>query len=102
MLTLATSQRITHDIAHRVVSLAGKAFSRMYSFMGIAIIASPLIASRLSARGTYKAAIALAFVQLFTDQFMLHAPSTPAPSQPPTRTPTNHVHAVFAYPAISQ
>ena len=43
----------------------------MYSFMGIAIIASPLIASRLSARGTYKAAIALAFVQLFTDQFLL-------------------------------
>jgi hypothetical protein len=39
--------------------------------MGLAIIASPLIAAQMSARGTYKAAIGLAAIQLFADQFYL-------------------------------
>eukprot|EP00912_Choanoflagellata_sp_UC4_P001564 UC4_evm5s991 len=49
----------------------GKAYSSLWSSMGIAIILSPLVASRLSARGTYFAAIGLAVVQLITDQFYL-------------------------------
>ena len=47
------------------------AFSSMYMYLGASIIAGPLLASQMSARGTYVAAIALATVQLYTDQFWL-------------------------------
>ena len=49
----------------------GKAFSALWSSMGIAIILSPLVASRLSARGSYFASIGLAGIQLVSDQFFL-------------------------------
>eukprot|EP00940_MAST-03C_sp_MAST-3C-sp2_P001318 g1318.t1 len=48
-----------------------KEFSSLYAYMGAAIVASPLIAAQMSSRGTYVAAIALAAVQLVTDQFFL-------------------------------
>jgi MFS transporter, DHA1 family, tetracycline resistance protein len=47
------------------------AFSQMYMYLGAAIIVGPLVASKMSARGTYYAAIALAGIQLYTDQFWL-------------------------------
>ena len=52
-------------------SQLGKAFSKLWSYMGIAIIASPLLASRMSAKTAYVAAILLATVQLAADQMYL-------------------------------
>jgi hypothetical protein len=49
----------------------GAAISTFYSYLGIAIIGTPLLASRLSVRGSYKAAVAIALLQLGTDQFCL-------------------------------
>jgi len=47
------------------------AFSTMYTYLGAAIIVGPLVASRMSARGTYVGAIILASIQLYTDQVWL-------------------------------
>jgi MFS family permease len=47
------------------------AFSTLYTALGASIVVGPLIASRMSARGTYYAAIGLACIQLYTDQFWL-------------------------------
>ena len=52
-------------------SEVAKEFSSLYAYMGAAIVASPLIASRMSSRATYVAAIALAGIQLYTDHFYL-------------------------------
>ena len=49
----------------------GKAYSELWAWMGMAIIGSPLLASRLSARGSYVAALILALFQLVADQFYL-------------------------------
>ena len=49
----------------------GKAYSELWAWMGMAIIGSPLLASRMSARGSYVAALLLASVQLVADQFYL-------------------------------
>jgi hypothetical protein len=45
--------------------------SQMMSYMGLAIVLSPLIASRLTARMSYQLAIAIAGVQLYMDWAML-------------------------------
>eukprot|EP00943_MAST-04B_sp_MAST-4B-sp1_P005875 g5875.t1 len=49
----------------------GKAMSGLWSWMGLAIIGAPLLASRLSTRGTYQVAILVALGQLVADQFYL-------------------------------
>jgi len=49
----------------------GNEISSLYAYMGLAIIGSPLIAAQMSARGTYKAAVLLAAIQLVADQFYL-------------------------------
>ena len=49
----------------------GKAMSGLWSYMGLAIIGAPLLASRLSTRGTYQVAILVALGQLVADQFYL-------------------------------
>ena len=42
----------------------GKAMSGLWSWMGLAIIGAPMLASRLSTRGTYQVAILVALGQL--------------------------------------
>ena len=58
------------------------AFSTMYTALGAAIVVGPLVASRMSARATYYAAIGLACVQLYTDQFWLKETLPPAQQRP--------------------
>lgn len=64
------------------------AMADLWKFMGAAIIISPLIASRLTARGTYKAAIAIAAVQLVTDQFFLQETLADSKKKPFTGVPS--------------
>ena len=47
------------------------AYAQQQAYTAIGILGAPLIGSLMSARGTYYAAIALAAVQLASDQFML-------------------------------
>ena len=49
----------------------GKAMSGLWSWMGLAIIGAPMLASRLTTRGTYQVAILVALGQLVADQFYL-------------------------------
>lgn len=68
------------DLVHP--SQLGKANARMFSYIGVAIFGAPLIASVMSARASYMAAIALAGLQLYTDSVLLQETLPPKDRKP--------------------